>query len=329
MNNCNVTYFSSIKSHIAKGVSIYQVLSDFKAGVYATLIQRARCVLSENGKDAYSEVKKTLPIIAFCGEFRGGHAKHNIVHYNNILIVDIDNLTSEEMIRVKQCLLADEYVFSFWRSPSGFGYKGLLSLQYVNDDITFDIDQKHKVAFKHITDYFLRTYNIELDQSGSDYSRICYVGWDKDLVLKEQYKSVLVDCATISGFYGVRKQVKTTHPTLQPSFRVANVKGKNEKRSRDIIASIIKYLSKRNLSITTTYEEWLRVGFAIANTFNYDIGHKYFLALSRLDASKYNEANCIEKLQECYRTGNGAVTLGTIIEMASSKGYIHKGSSED
>ena len=44
---------------------------------------------------------------------------------------------------------------------------------------------------------------------------------------------------------------------------------------------------------------------------------------------KYNENNCIEKLKECYRTGNGTITIATIIDMACAKGYIHKGSSED
>ena len=67
----------------------------------------------------------------------------------------------------------------------------------------------------------------------------------------------------------------------------------------------------------------------IASTFNYDIGLKYYMKLSKLDPDKYNENNCIEKLKECYRTGNGTITIATIIDMACAKGYIHKGSSED
>ena len=48
-----------------------------------------------------------------------------------------------------------------------------------------------------------------------------------------------------------------------------------------------------------------------------------------MDPDKYNEDKCIEKLIECYKTGNGSVTIATIIDMACAKGYIHKGSSED
>ena len=69
-----------------------------------------------------------------------------------------------------------------------------------------------------------------------------------------------------------------------------------------------------------------RYGFA--NTFNFDLGLKYFVSLSQLDKGKFNENECKEKLLECYTSGYGEVTIGSIIEMAREKGFIYKGSSE-
>ena len=43
---------------------------------------------------------------------------------------------------------------------------------------------------------------------------------------------------------------------------------------------------KKDISEIKNYDEWLRVGFAIASTFNYDIGIKYYLKLSKLDPDK-------------------------------------------
>ena len=332
MNNIFVTYFASYTSRVNKLISLSQVLSDFRTGSYAALIQEVRRVLAEEGCMAYSEAKKNLPVIAFCGEFSGGHAKSNIVKYNNLMIIDIDHLPEDDMARVRECLMSDEYVFSFWRSPSGLGYKGLIHLEYINETQSFSLDQKHKAAFNIIYKYLLDNYDIKLDLSGSDYSRICYVGYDETLVLKERYKSIGIDCQTIKLTNFAHKRCSTSkenNKSTSKLCKIYNIKGKNDRRSRDIIVSIIKYLSKRNLSITSTYDEWLRVGFAIASTFNYDIGLKYYMKLSKLDPDKYNENNCIEKLKECYRTGNGTITIATIIDMACAKGYIHKGSSED
>ena len=89
MNNIFVTYFASYTSRVNKLISLSQVLSDFRTGSYAALIQEVRRVLAEEGCMAYSEAKKNLPVIAFCGEFSGGHAKSNIVKYNNLMIIEI------------------------------------------------------------------------------------------------------------------------------------------------------------------------------------------------------------------------------------------------
>ena len=88
MKNINVTFFSSSTSRVGKIITLSQVLSDFRTGRYAEAIENVRQVLVEEGPIAYSTAKKNLPAIAFCGEFSGGHAKSNIVKYNNLMIID-------------------------------------------------------------------------------------------------------------------------------------------------------------------------------------------------------------------------------------------------
>ena len=91
MNNIYVTYFASYTSRVHKIISLSQVLSDFRTGSYEPLIQDVRRVLAEEGCMAYSKAKKHLPVIAFCEEFSGGHAKSNIVKYNNLMIIKSSN----------------------------------------------------------------------------------------------------------------------------------------------------------------------------------------------------------------------------------------------
>ena len=328
MINETVTYYSSHRSEIVRPVKLAQVLADFKNGKYADMISRVRHVLLYDGEKAYRIAKRDLPAIAFCGEFTGGHSKENLIRHNNLLVFDIDHLTNDEMLNVRMRLMSEMLIFAFWISPSGSGYKGLIRLEYQNVKEGAVLDDCYKKAFIDATLFFKNNLGIELDRSCSDFSRICYVCWDENLYVNEAAKKMSVDCETVihkNEIVTRRKEERTK--TMITAFKPVNVAGKNKQHDRNMISSIIKYLSKRGLSITYTYDEWLRVGFAIASTFNYDLGVKYFLALSRLDSGKFDEEACIEKLQECYTSGTGEITLGTIVEMARKKGF--KGSSED
>jgi hypothetical protein len=63
---------------------------------------------------------------------------------------------------------------------------------------------------------------------------------------------------------------------------------------------------------------------AIANTFTYDIGEKYFLKLSSLDSTKFNEKECKNFLTNCYESRSGSINFSTIVFFANKKGYLTK-----
>lgn len=323
-----VTYYSSQRSEIVRPVKLEQVLSDFKVGTFAQEILEVRTILEQQGELLYREAKRDLPAIAFCGEFTGGHAKDDLVKYNNLLVFDIDHLTSEKMHQASSQMAKDQHILAYWISPSGHGYKGLIRIEYNNPE-NIGLDFCYKKAFAAVTAYFQEHFGIELDTNCSDYSRICYVCWDENLYQNDESIPFYVDCGgIIVGEKGKSTTSSSRSPKIKTSFfKPVNVSGKNSQHDRNVVSAILKYLTKRNLSITRDYDDWLRVGFAIANSFNYDLGVRYFLAFSQMDADKYDMKKCIEKIQECYTNGRGDVTLGTIVEMARSKGF--KGSSED
>jgi hypothetical protein len=85
--------------------------------------------------------------------------------------------------------------------------------------------------------------------------------------------------------------------------------------------SIIKFLTKSGNSITRNYKQWYQVSFAIANTFTYDIGLKYYIALCKLDGKSFNETQSINMLNYCYENSDGKFTFGTIVYFAQEVGY--------
>jgi hypothetical protein len=85
--------------------------------------------------------------------------------------------------------------------------------------------------------------------------------------------------------------------------------------------AIVKYLEKREISITYSYVEWYKVAMAIANSFTFDIGERYFQRLSSFDKNKYDTSNCTNFLINCYESRTGAIKFSTIVFLAVEKGF--------
>jgi hypothetical protein len=88
--------------------------------------------------------------------------------------------------------------------------------------------------------------------------------------------------------------------------------GRNKATKRNEIQKMIKFLKNKNLSITSDYERWFRIAYAIANTFTYDVGKKYFLQLCQLDGPRHDEEKSINILQYCYVNSRRSISFGTI-----------------
>lgn len=318
MLRCEVSLFPSVFSKDAEQRLLGDVLKSFASQKYAKTIREARGYLHGGESEMYKACKSMLPVVAFCGVFENGHAKTDLVHYNGLVIIDINHLSEEVMLTVAQQLQQDEYVFAYWKSPSGAGLKGLVR---ISDNNELPIDEHHRQAFRQLTSHFKNNYSIDIDQSGSDFSRQCYACWDEGLSVKETAKVFEVGhvCDVIPAGPAV-KHCSNSASAHHPSNRQADI---------DTLRDIIRYLRRTGRSITHEYENWLRVAYAIADTFSHTTGETFFLLLSQQDADKFDPDACRQLLDYCYAHSNGQVTLGTIIYLAQKEGYQRKCSFEE
>ena len=313
---CEVSLFSSVYGHKAKRYPLGGVLKSFASGRYAKTVREARGYLEEGDVEMYKACKSMLPVVAFCGVFEGGHSKVDLVCYNNIVVIDIDHLPEETLATVAEQLRQDKYVFTYWKSPSGQGLKGLVRVGGGDES---RLDEHHRQAFRQLTDYFKTEYSIDIDQSGSDYSRLCYACWDEGLVVKETAGVFYVEEPVGAGMPHCTSAEKLQQPYVETA--TARRIKVNRKTDIDTVKDIIHYLQETGRSITYEYENWLRVAYAIAATFTAKTGLSLFLQLSRQDADKYDEEACRRTLDYCYAHTNGQVTLGTIVYLARRAGY--------
>lgn len=312
-------------SPISGEPSIEQILNEIRSGSHKTKIDELRLNLTAGNKEFYDNFKKQLPAVTFSGVFSAVRNSDHLKNYNPVIVIDIDKLEYDDLSPVYNALSNDIYVFSFWRSPSNLGFKGLVPISYSSDSNDIDLNIKHRSAFYKLADYFKESYNIILDKSGSDITRLCFLSYDEELIVKDSINSFYID---IEDIQKVRKEsVNTDINKLKfTSSRDAlyNPEQRNNSFNRKLMTDIIRYLTNKNLSITHEYENWSKVAMVISNNFTYDVGLKYFLKLSALDHDKFNEIACANFLLNCYETRKGIVNFGSLIYLANQKGYKTK-----
>lgn len=322
--NTTISYQKNTWSDISNEPSIKEILEIIKSDNLKRQITDLREKLNQGNKEYYDTYKKQLPAVTFSGTFTEKRNLENLKLYNRLIVLDFDKLNEDEIIEGHKLLLADDYVLTFWRSPSDKGFKGLVSLEYVNITNEFNIDFLHKCAFKKLSNHFEELYNLELDKSGSDISRLCFLSYDPNLVVKANERKFTITEQDLI-YETVKKKSKSEKIKYASNKDVLNNPlERNNQLNRKLMTDIIRHLTNKNKSITHSYDEWCKVAMAIANSFTYDIGIKYFLKLSELDTLKYNAIQCTNFLNNCYETRNGNVTFGSIIYLANQKGYTTK-----
>ena len=320
--NLKVSFQRNTWAGIGQEILIGDVLQQITSDLYRNEVTKLRKLISINDLESYGMHKKTLPCVTFCGTFDINRRKEDIKIYNSLIVIDIDKLSTVEFLRVKSVLETNKYVLAYWESPSGKGFKGLVSLEYEFDPNDGFLDYHHKRAFQNLSNYFFSEFDIELDESGSDTTRLCFLTHDINLKTKEDFNGFAVSYEKVSE--AKFKASKSTIANIEFSSKdlLFNPKNRNSPINRKTIQSIIKYLIKHNRSITESYEEWYRVAYAIASSFTYDLGEKYFFSLSKLDIDKFNETNCRNMLNYAYSNSSGKINFSSIIYYANQQGYL-------
>lgn len=322
--NIEVSYFENFSS-LPRPVFLKNVFEEIRGSKHGRVALYLNELYQKGDAENYSAEKRKLPIVTFCANFQDGRKKENLKDYNSIAVLDIDKLGSVELKRVKDLLYKEDYVLCYWESPSKDGIKGLVHLKYNFNIDDHDINEAHKMGFTQLVAYFSNCYNVKLDISGCDFTRLCFISQDTRLVLKTKLVSFNVDYKPIAKPSKRPKSILTQRVRIVSSKdALYNPKFRNRSSQKKTISNIIKYLNKSSKSITYDYGKWLQVGFAIATAFTYDVGIEYFKIMSKMDETKYNENDCVVLLQRCYENTKREIGFSTIIHLAVEKGFKYK-----
>ncbi len=164
-------------NEITENKEIVEVISDIKTGKYKNVMTYLRKSLADSKMEAYERAKKSLPAFTPSACFKGGRKQEFITAYTQIVVLDIDKISAEQLSQSKKLLSQNEYAFAVFTSPSGNGLKILVKVSSAQEN--------HKEAFLKLQKYYEELLALPIDKSGKDITRLCFVSYDTDLFLNE------------------------------------------------------------------------------------------------------------------------------------------------
>lgn len=150
-----------------KTVSLVQIFNVIRGEYYKQHTEKLRSISDAIQARKYKAAN--FDYCTFSGVFTARNDKSLATH-SELMCIDFDHVQNIDTLR--QALLADEYFDTqlLFVSPSGDGLKWII-----------EIDTRkapHGEYFVAVANYILQTYSIEVDKSGKDISRACFLPFD-------------------------------------------------------------------------------------------------------------------------------------------------------
>ncbi len=116
--------------------------------------------------------------VTFSGLFSKRNDK-NLKKHSGLLTIDFDHL--KDISSLREALLKDEYFETelLFTSPSGDGLKWIIPVELTK--------VKHQDFFIAVANYIQHTYSLEVDNSGKDISRACFLPHDPNVFINPKY----------------------------------------------------------------------------------------------------------------------------------------------
>lgn len=146
--------------------NVYEVLT---GGYYKQKTEYLRTIQDKAQARKYKA--SAFDFCTFSGLFNTRKAE-GLVKHSGLLCLDFDHV--EELNELKNRLLGDTMFETqlLFRSPSGDGLKWVIKIDKCN--------LSHSEYFSAVANYIKYTYNVEVDRSGRDVCRACFLPYDAE-----------------------------------------------------------------------------------------------------------------------------------------------------
>jgi len=270
-------------NQVVENLDISVILEQIRSGKYKPRILALRELLRQGKTDEYNDAKRSLPAFTPSGLFEGGRKLEFLKEYSGLIILDIDKLTQDQLIATRSRVEEIPNTHACFISPSGNGLKILVKV--------FSRPVYHKVVFNQVKSFYeeqLRNKDqdsmVQIDPSGKDITRLCFVSWDEMLYLNPS--------AAI----------------FKPYINMVE----------DDIEKLVSQIESRRIDLTAKYEDWVKIGFALTDALGEE-GRSLFHRLSQFYPG-YHINICDEQYDKCLKSKRSGITISTLYYFARDSG---------
>jgi hypothetical protein len=165
----NISLFKSFIKDVGTR-TLSEIVSGIRGAHYKEAVFQIRKAVGRGDKEEANKLKKGLLGFTVSGEFSGGRRMEFLKEYNPFVILDIDKLAADVVKPLLDDINRIEFTRASFISPSGRGVK-----------IIVKVDSKmeqHGVAYEQLAEYYQHALAAEIDRSGKDITRLCFMSHD-------------------------------------------------------------------------------------------------------------------------------------------------------
>jgi hypothetical protein len=207
--------------NVLKDVHIYAIIEGIKKGRWKDKIETYRHLLAEDKKKA-DNFKKTLPCVTFSGTFKEYRKDANLEQYSRVIVIDLDKIPPKKFNIIRNDIQSSEYVLACFESPTSGRLKVLL--------LSAKDEKLHKQVFFELENFFKLQFGLEVDTSGKNVSRLCFVSYDPNIYFNEDAREF---GEWIEEYDHGFETVRTETPNLTASNNATYIFELCDKRVRD------------------------------------------------------------------------------------------------
>jgi len=269
--------------------------------------------IRSSSKEEQKQIKrKELPYVTPSGTFYK-RANNELICHSRYLCLDFDNMLPENMEYFKSSLLRDEQIpmVIMFNSPTNKGFKCFILIP--SDAET------HGQYFDAVGNYIQTVYSQEVDKSGRDVARACYLSHDPNTYILPEWDLEPLDEKFLKKW--LTKASST--PISVEDHANLNVTSDNDdnitaqKLSR--VNRLIQMLEETQTDLTTHYQNWVNIGFALCELG--EEGREPFHKISGVYEG-YDIDTTDDKYSVLLDKYDGSISLSTLFHIAKVHNVI-------
>lgn len=182
-----VTIFSAFNKTL-ENIELDDFLQQVKNGTYSEMVLQVRQLLKQGEKEKAQLTKKQLRAVTISAIYCGGRKEGFMTEYQGTLVMDIDDITPEELIRIRKIVNADAHTYASFESPGG-GLKIIVMVTDMNKSLPQSINEIklfHKQMYNEVMQYYQSLTGVNIDVSGKDITRLCFYSYDPEMYLNHE-----------------------------------------------------------------------------------------------------------------------------------------------